>query len=123
MHNTKSTMANKCTFFAGCFDGLGNPPLQYQAHLPMEDILVYIRGHWMPPPGDYLHRIAPAAARVIGLAHTTKVVTVKRAPPKLAAKRHNTDPLLSSSMPQALYNCDIAQLELKSSAIFLAIKH
>jgi len=32
----------------------------------MEDILGYIRGHWMPPPGNYLHPIAPAAARVIG---------------------------------------------------------
>jgi len=31
----------------------------------MEDILCYIRGHWTPPPGNYLHRIAPVAARVI----------------------------------------------------------
>jgi len=49
-----------------CFDGLGNPPLQYQAHCPMEDILGYIRSHWTLPPGNYLHRIAPAATRVIG---------------------------------------------------------
>ena len=35
------------------------------------------------------------------LAHTTKVVAVKTAPPKLAAKRHKTDPLFMSSMPQA----------------------
>jgi len=32
----------------------------------MEDVLGYIRGHWTPPPGDYSHRIAPTAARVIG---------------------------------------------------------
>ena len=36
------------------------------------------------------------------LAHTTKVVAVKRALLKLAAKRHKMDPLLTSSMPQAL---------------------
>ena len=66
MHNNKSTMANKCTSFAGRCDGLGDPPLQYQAHHPMEDVMGYIRGHWMPPQGDYSHRIAPAAARVIG---------------------------------------------------------
>jgi hypothetical protein len=32
----------------------------------MEDVLGYIRGHLTPPPGNYSHRIAPAAARVIG---------------------------------------------------------
>ena len=40
----------------------------------MEDALGYNRGHWRPPLGDCLHRIAPVAARVIGLSHTTKVV-------------------------------------------------
>jgi hypothetical protein len=64
--NNKSTMTSKCTSFVGRFDGLGDPPLQYRAHLPMEDILGYIRGHWTPPLGAYLHRIAPTAARVIG---------------------------------------------------------
>jgi len=65
MNDNKSTMANKCTSFAGRFDGRGNPLLQNRAHRPMEDVLGYIRGHWMPPPVDYLHRINPAAARVI----------------------------------------------------------
>ena len=32
----------------------------------MEDVLGYIRGHWMPPTGDYSHRIALAATRIIG---------------------------------------------------------
>jgi hypothetical protein len=67
MHNNKSTMTSKCTSFVGRFDGLGDPPLQYRAHLTMEDVLGYIRGRWTPPSGSYLHRIAPAAARVIGL--------------------------------------------------------
>ena len=66
MHDNKSTMANKCTSFAGRFDGLRDPLLQYRAHRPIEDVLGYIRCHLMPPPGDYSHRIAPAAARVIG---------------------------------------------------------
>ena len=101
MHDKKSTMANKCTSFTGRFDGLGNPPLQYRTHHPMEDVLGYIRGHWTLPPGDYSHRIAPAAARVIGFITHTKVVAVKMAIPKQAAKRHNMDPVLTSSMPQA----------------------
>jgi hypothetical protein len=66
MHDNKSKMANKCTSFAGRFDGLGYTMLQYQAHRPMEDVKGNIRGHWTPPPSDYLHRNAPAAARVIG---------------------------------------------------------
>ena len=66
MHDNKSMMANKCTSFAGRSDGLGDPPLQYPAHCPMEVILGCIGGHWKPPPGDYLHRIALAADRVIG---------------------------------------------------------
>jgi hypothetical protein len=66
MHDNKLTMANKCTSFAGSFDGIGDPPLQYRAHRPMEDVLEYSSGHWTPPPGNYSHRIAPAAARVIG---------------------------------------------------------
>jgi hypothetical protein len=32
----------------------------------MEDVLGYMRGHWTPPPGNFLHRIDPAAAKVIG---------------------------------------------------------
>ena len=93
MHDNKSTMANKCTSFAGLFDGLGDPPLQYRAHRPIEDVLEYIRGHWTPPPVDYSHCIAPAAARVIGFGtHTTKVVVVKTASPKLAAKKAQNRP-------------------------------
>ncbi len=66
MHDNKSAMANKCTASAGHFNGLGDPPLQYRARRPMEDVLSNIRGHWTPPPDDYLHRIAPAVARVGG---------------------------------------------------------
>jgi len=65
MHGSKLSMENKCTSFAGRFDGLDDPHLQYRAHPPMEDIPGYIRGHWTPPPGKYLPRNAPAAARVI----------------------------------------------------------
>jgi len=67
MHDNKSTMKSKeCSSFTGSFDGLGDPPLQYRAHLQMDDVLGYIRVRWMPTPGDYSHRITPATARVIG---------------------------------------------------------
>jgi hypothetical protein len=43
----------------------------------MEDVLGYIRGCWTPPPGNYSHRIAPVAARVIGIGtHNLKIVAV-----------------------------------------------
>ena len=45
----------------------------------MEDVLGYIRGHWTPPPGNYLHHIAPMATRVIGFGTHPKVVAVKMA--------------------------------------------
>ena len=53
--------------------------------------------HWVSIQSVLLRRMP----RSLISAHTTKVVAVKMAPPKLAAKRHNTDPLLTSSMPQA----------------------
>jgi hypothetical protein len=35
---------------------------------------------------------------------------------------HETDPLLSSSMQQALFKCETPQLELKSLRAFLAVE-
>jgi hypothetical protein len=64
-NNNKSTMTKKYTSFSGCFDGHGNLPGQYNMHCLMENILGYIRGHWMPPLGQCLHRITLATTRVI----------------------------------------------------------
>jgi hypothetical protein len=55
------SMMIKCTLSAGCFDVHGSPPVQYEAHLPMQYVQGYTRSHWPPPLGDYFLRIAPAA--------------------------------------------------------------
>ena len=57
-------MTNKCTSVAGHLGSHGSATVQYEAHLPMEDVQGYIGSHWAPPSGDYLLRIAPAAARI-----------------------------------------------------------
>jgi hypothetical protein len=63
---TKSTMTNKCTLSAGSFDGHGGALEQYRQHRLMRHIQGYSRSHWMPPLGDYLLRITPAATRATG---------------------------------------------------------
>jgi hypothetical protein len=88
----------------------------------------------MLPSGKCLHRIAPAAAMVNKFIETTQntnktqllainygvtfwgLVVCENFNPK-------TDPLLSSSMQQASFKCEMPRLELKSSWSFLAIKH
>jgi len=54
----------KCRRIAGDFDGHGDALVQREAHLPMEHIQGFTRSHWMPPSGECLRRIAPAAAIV-----------------------------------------------------------
>jgi len=81
-------MANKRSSFAGCFDGLGDPPLEYRAHSGRPGL------HKRPldAAGNYLHHIAPTATRVIGFGTHPKVVAVKTAPLKLAAKKAQNGP-------------------------------
>jgi hypothetical protein len=38
--------------------------MQREAHRPMEHIQGFTRSHWMPPSGECLRRIAPAAVMV-----------------------------------------------------------
>jgi hypothetical protein len=59
---TKSTMASTCSSIVGHFDGHGGPPVQYKAHCSMQHVQGYSRSHWMLPLGNYLLRIALAAA-------------------------------------------------------------
>ncbi len=66
MTMAKMLMTIKCTLSAGRFDGHGGPPVQYEAHRPMQHVQGYTRSHWMPPLGNYLLRIAPAATRATG---------------------------------------------------------
>jgi hypothetical protein len=58
-------VAKKYTSFSGCFNGHSNPPVQFDAHLLMEDILGYITSHWMPLMGKCLHCIPLAATKII----------------------------------------------------------
>jgi hypothetical protein len=63
---TKSKMTNKCTSVVGHFDGHGNTLGQYRRHSPMRHVQGYLGSHWMPPSGNYLLCIAPAATRAAG---------------------------------------------------------
>jgi hypothetical protein len=70
---TKSTMTSKCTAVAAHFEGLADAPEQYRRHRPMRHVQGYSRSHWMLALGDYLLRIASAAARA-----TSKQTTINK---------------------------------------------
>ena len=55
---------NKRPSVAGNFDGHGGAPMQYRAHHQMQHDQGFTGSYRTPPSGDYLLRIAPAAARV-----------------------------------------------------------
>jgi hypothetical protein len=60
---TKLVMASKCSSVVGHFDGHGNAPEGYRRHRLMRHVQGYSGSHWMPPSGNYLLCITPAAAR------------------------------------------------------------
>jgi hypothetical protein len=60
----------KCRQIAGGVDGHADAVVQCGTHCPMERIPGFTRSHWMPPLGECLHRIAPAAAEVIDFGCT-----------------------------------------------------
>ena len=60
---TKSTR-QKCRQIDDNFDGHGDAAVRRGTHLPIEHIQGFIRSHWMPPSGECLRPIAPAAAMV-----------------------------------------------------------
>ncbi len=71
----KLSMTIKCALSAGRFDGHGSPPVQHEEHRPMQHVQVYTASHWMPPLGNYLLHIAPAAARATGKQTTMNKFT------------------------------------------------
>jgi hypothetical protein len=73
----KSTMVSTCSSIVGHFDGHGGPLMQYEAHRPMQHVQGYSGSHWTPPSGNYLLRIAPAAARATGKQTTINKYTYK----------------------------------------------
>jgi hypothetical protein len=73
----KVTMTNECTSSASRFNGHGGAPVQYEVHHPMQHVQGYSGSHWMPALGNYLLRIAPAAARATGKQTTINKYTYK----------------------------------------------
>ena len=62
----------KCRQIDKNFDGHGDAAVQRGAHCPMKHIRGFTRSHWMPPSGECLRRIAPAAAIVNEFVETTQ---------------------------------------------------
>jgi len=46
------------------FDGHGDAAVRGGAHHPIEHIQGFTRSHWMPPSGECLRHITPAAIMV-----------------------------------------------------------
>jgi hypothetical protein len=70
----KATITNKCTLFAGRFDGHGSAPEQYRWHCPMRHVQGYSGRHWTLPSGNYSLSIAPSAAKATANKTMTKNV-------------------------------------------------
>ena len=69
--------ANECPSSVHHVDGHGEALKQYMPHRLMQHVQGYTgRSHWMPPSGDYLLRIALAAARA-----TANKTAMYHAPP------------------------------------------
>jgi hypothetical protein len=75
--SNKATMMNECTSSAGRFDVQGGAPEQYRRHRPMQHVQGYSGSDWMPPLGNILLHIAPAAARATGKQTTINKYTYK----------------------------------------------
>jgi hypothetical protein len=72
---TKTMMVSTCSSDIGHFDGHGGPPVQYEAHRPMQHVQGYSGSHWMPSSSDYLLHIAPATTRATGKQTTISKYT------------------------------------------------
>jgi hypothetical protein len=71
----KSSMKIKYTLSAGRFDSHGSPPVGYKEHHLMGHAQGYTGSHWMPPLGNYLLHISPAATRATGKQTTINKYT------------------------------------------------
>ncbi len=54
---------NKCTSFAGHFDGPADAPWQCQVHCPMEDVQGFGRSHWIIAIGQVSAVYCPGSCR------------------------------------------------------------
>jgi hypothetical protein len=68
----------KYTSNTGNFKCYGDAVVQCGAHCPMEHTPGFNRSYWMPPSGEYMHRIAMGAAVVdnFGRKHQTLKKTI-----------------------------------------------
>jgi hypothetical protein len=73
--NNEINDTKKFRQIAGNFDGHADAAVQCGMHCPMEHIPGFTRSHWMPLLGKCLHRIAPAAAKVIDFGCKLKSLT------------------------------------------------
>jgi hypothetical protein len=73
--NNEINDKEKCRQIAGNFDGHVDAVVRWGMHRPMEHISGFTRSHWMPPLGECLHHIAPAAAKVIDFGCKHKSLT------------------------------------------------
>ncbi len=123
----------KCRRIAGNFDDHGDATEQGEAHRPIKHIQGFTQSHWMPPSGECLRRIAPAAVMVNEFVETTQktnktqllasnygtfwalVVCEFSTPKQTLCSAHWCDKLRKKS--------EMPRLELKSLQTFLAIKH
>jgi hypothetical protein len=75
MANNEINETKKCRQIAGTFDGHADAAVQCGTHRQMEHIPGFTRSHWMLSLGKCLHRIAPAAAKVIDFGCKHKSLT------------------------------------------------
>ncbi len=122
-YNYSNKKGNECASVVGHFDGHDDAPVRCRAHRPMKHVQGYLRSHRTPPLGKYSPHISLADAMVIDFGVKIELWRYETAVPKLAFKRHNMDPLLSSSKQQAAWKGRTPQWSKpKSTAMFLAIK-
>jgi hypothetical protein len=95
MTMAKSSMTIKCALSAVRFYGHGGPPVQYEAHCPMQHVQGNSGKHWMPPLGNYSLHIAPAAARATGKQTTINKYTYKLAALVAMAMRRYVTPRIT----------------------------
>ena len=62
----------KCRRIDGNFDCHGDAAVRRGAHRPMEHIQGFTQSHWMPPSGECLRHIVPAAAMVKEFEYNTQ---------------------------------------------------
>jgi len=62
----------KCRQITGDFDCHGDASVRRGAHRPIEHAQGFAGSHWMPPSGECLRRIAPAATMVNEFVETTQ---------------------------------------------------